>query len=99
MYTGAPQPGYGGPQYNQAAPPMYSPPPANNEYYGNNTAGHGANQSYFGGGQQQNGIELQQPQSTYQPATGGDPVYQPPSGPPPGKQGGLVDKLKTWRRG
>ncbi|KAI9720593.1 MAG: hypothetical protein M1812_002773 [Candelaria pacifica] len=89
-YTGAPQPGYGGEQYNQAAPPMYSPPPANNGYYGNNNAGYGANQSYFGGGQQQTGIELQQPQHAYQPASGGDPVYQAPPGAPPAKNDGII---------
>lgn len=87
-YTGAPQPGYGGDQYNQGAPPVYSPPP-NNGYYGNNNAGYGANQSYFGGNQP-NGIELQQPQNAYQPATGGDPVYQAPYGAPPAKNDGII---------
>jgi len=85
QYTGA-QPYYAGnnnPQYNaeapsNGAPPVYSPPP-NQNYYGNNQADHG----YFGG--QQTGIELQQPQSAYQPQRGGDPVYFPPSGPPPAK--------------
>ncbi|CAF9907218.1 MAG: hypothetical protein HETSPECPRED_007073 [Heterodermia speciosa] len=99
QYTGA-QPYYAGNQYNQgqnqAAPP-YSPTNnqggadgyyANNQgnqgYYGNNQAGQG----YFGG--QQNGVELQQPNSSYQPQRGGDPVYSPPAGPPPGKGDGIV---------
>ena len=91
QYTGAPY--YANNQYpqgqNQAAPP-YSP--SNNQggaagYYGN-TPGYGNNQGgqgYFGG--QQNGVELQQPNSTYQQQRGGDPVYSPPAGPPPGKGG------------
>lgn len=64
-------------QPNNAAPPYSGP---NQGYYGGNQG----NQGYFGGGQQ-NGVELQQPTSTYQPQTGGDPVYSPPAGPPPGK--------------
>lgn len=82
QYTGA-QPYYGGDnQYNNqpAAQPAYSPPP-NGNYYGNQ----GANQTYFGG--QQSGVELQSPNNTYQPPRGGDQVYSPPSGPPPGKDG------------
>ncbi|KAI9808913.1 MAG: hypothetical protein M1827_007138 [Pycnora praestabilis] len=78
-YTGTQE--YGNSGYNNPAPP-YSPPPAANGYYGNN-GGYGGNQGYFNG--QQNGIELQQPQSSYQPARGGDPVYDAPQGPPPGK--------------
>ncbi|KAL8691366.1 MAG: hypothetical protein Q9218_003386 [Villophora microphyllina] len=77
QYTGN-QPAYGGPPAGQ---PVYSPPPPNQGYYGNN-----ANQGYFGG-QQQNGVELQQPDHSYQPQRGGDQVYSPPSGPPPGKDG------------
>lgn len=63
--------------------PAYSPPP-NNTYYGN-----GENAGYYG---QQSGIEMQnqpsQPQTAYQPPRGGDYVYQPPPGPPPGKADG-----------
>ncbi|KAG7006330.1 hypothetical protein G7Y79_00015g039200 [Physcia stellaris] len=93
QYTGA-QPYYAGNQgQNQPAPP-YSPTnnqagnqgyygntPGNQGYYGNNQDGQG----FFGG--QQNGVELQQPNSTYQPQRGGDAVYSPPPGPPPGKGG------------
>ncbi|KAL8943438.1 MAG: hypothetical protein Q9216_001076 [Gyalolechia sp. 2 TL-2023] len=83
QYTGA-QPYYGGGnQYNNNQPTgqaVYSPPP-NQNYYGNQ----GANQSYFGG--QQSGVELQSPNNTYQPPRGGDQVYSPPTGPPPGKDG------------
>jgi len=74
--------------YNGGAAPPYSPPIGNqptgntfnsNEgYYGHHGGGHG-----YGG--QQNGIELQQPQSSYQPQRGGDPVYEAPMGPPPAK--------------
>ncbi|KAL8954016.1 MAG: hypothetical protein Q9222_000138 [Ikaeria aurantiellina] len=88
QYTGASQPYYGGGgaggnQYNNqsAGQPAYAPPPANQNYYGNG----GANQSYFGG--QQSGVELQQPNNSYQPQRGGDQVYSPPTGPPPGKDG------------
>lgn len=82
QYTGAPQPQYGG---NNGAPPVYSPPPQNQGYYGGTPNQYGgANQGYFGG-QQQSGVELQQPNSAYVPQRGGDPVYSPPSGPPPGK--------------
>ena len=76
---------YTGPQNyatdgREGAAPPYAPP-ANNTYYPNNT---GVQQGYYG---QENGIELQTPHSTYQPARGGDPVYTAPSGPPPGKDG------------
>ncbi|KAL8841936.1 MAG: hypothetical protein Q9170_000716 [Blastenia crenularia] len=77
QYTGA-QPSYGNIQ--PTAQPVYAPP-TNQNYYGNQ----GANQSYFGG--QQSGVELQSPNNTYQPPRGGDQVYNPPAGPPPGKDG------------
>lgn len=91
QYTGA-QPYYAGnPQYNNAAqgaaPPVYSPPP-NQTYYGNGQGNGQGNPGYFGG--QESGIELQQPQSAYQPQRGGDPVYAPPMGPPPGKGDGII---------
>ena len=86
---GTAPPGHGPAQYtggaqqhnNQqySAPPVYSPSP-NQTYYGPE-----GNQPYFRG--QEQGVELQQPQSTYQPAVGGDPVYTAPAGPPPGKKG------------
>ncbi|KAL8940598.1 MAG: hypothetical protein Q9211_002193 [Gyalolechia sp. 1 TL-2023] len=82
QYTGAQPPLGGGNPYNSqaAAQPVYSPPP-NQNYYGTP----GANQTYFGG--QQSGVELQSPNNTYQPPRGGDQVYSPPNGPPPGKEG------------
>jgi len=71
-----------------AAPP-YSPP-LNNQQTGNtfnsNEGYYGSpNQGYAQYGGQQNGIELQQPQNTYNPQRGGDPVYEAPQGAPPGK--------------
>ncbi|MCJ1264825.1 hypothetical protein MMC22_004700 [Lobaria immixta] len=75
QYPG-PQPYYGG--NNQQPPPVHGAP-QNQTYYGN------GNQGYFGG--QQSGIELQQPQGAYRPPGGGDPVYSPPAGAPPGKGG------------
>ena len=78
MYTGPPQP-YG--QQTGGQPPVYSPPPQQ-QGYGYNQYG-GSNQGYFGG--QQTGVELQSPTNTYQPQAGGQPVYNPPVGPPPGK--------------
>jgi hypothetical protein len=82
QYTGPPQPFYGGNQYNQPPPPTAAPPysPSNQGYYGNTNNG---NQGYFGG--QQTGVELQPPQNTHPPQRGGDAVYEPPPGPPPGK--------------
>jgi len=74
--------GYDGGQtgpYNGGAPaPPYSPPVENN-YTGNTF---NSNDGYYG---QQSGIELQPPQSAYQPPRGGDPVYEAPQGPPPKK--------------
>ncbi|ORY04272.1 chitin synthesis regulation, congo red resistance, RCR protein, partial [Clohesyomyces aquaticus] len=63
-------------QPNQPAPP-YTPQPQSSYY--------GANQGYYQQqpyGQQQ-GVELQPPQAAH--PRGGDDVYSPPSGPPPGK--------------
>ncbi|MCJ1338671.1 hypothetical protein MMC09_003960 [Bachmanniomyces sp. S44760] len=92
QYTGAQtgQPGYNNNMYGnnnaytngyagQEQAPVYSPPAGQPPYHG------GENQSYFGG--QQNGIELQQPPNAYtnQPVRGGDGVYAPPEGAPPGK--------------
>lgn len=83
QYTGAPpQPYFAS---NNQAPPVYSPPVSNQGYY---NQGHEQNQGYFGG--QQQGVELQQPESAHAPQRGGEPVYDfaPPVGPPPGKKGG-----------
>ena len=79
QYTGAPPQQYNG---NTAAAPPYSPP-ANQGYYGQGYNS-GTNQGYFGG--QQQGVELQQPENAY--ARGGENVYSPPAGPPPGKKAG-----------
>ncbi|KAH8689230.1 chitin synthesis regulation, congo red resistance, RCR protein [Phaeosphaeriaceae sp. PMI808] len=73
------------PYYNnqhQPAPP-YSAQPQQNGYYGGAQQQQpygGQSQSYYNG-QQQSGVELQSPQPTY----GGQNMYQPPPGPPPGK--------------
>lgn len=77
------QPYYGGGQHNNQQQPQ-APPyenPSNQGYYGGNNG----NPGYFGG--QQNGVELQQPQSTYQRGGADNTVYSPPAGPPPGKGG------------
>ena len=81
--------------YAGGAAPPYSPPVKNNVtgntftsnegYYGQQT--YGAGPAYGG---QQTGIELQPPQSSYQPQRGGDNVYEPPTGPPPGKGDGII---------
>ncbi|KAF1916350.1 chitin synthesis regulation, resistance to congo red-domain-containing protein [Ampelomyces quisqualis] len=74
-------PYYNNNQYSQPAPPYQAETgDANKGYY----TGNGANQSYYTG-QQQNGVELQQPQPAY-----GGAQYQPPPGPPPGHGDGIV---------
>ena len=76
-----PQPYYASNQYPQSPPPNVAPPvyvPPNQGFYGGDQ-----NHGYFGG--QQTGVELQTPDHSYQPQTGGQPVYNPPAGPPPGK--------------
>jgi len=81
------QPYYNNNQYNQPAPP-YSAQNQNQNQYGANQ-GYYAQQPY---GQQpygqQNGVELQPPQPTH--GRGGDDVYAPPAGPPPGKAEGVI---------
>ncbi|PSN64241.1 hypothetical protein BS50DRAFT_678384 [Corynespora cassiicola Philippines] len=76
------------PYYNSnypQPPPQYSAQPPQNSYYGQ-SQGYYGQQPY---GQQQNGVELQSPQPAYN--RGGDDVYAPPPGPPPGKGGdGIV---------
>ncbi|OCK85159.1 hypothetical protein K432DRAFT_431743 [Lepidopterella palustris CBS 459.81] len=68
------------PYYNSQAAPPYTPAP-------NNTYFEGQNQGYYG---QQNGVELQSPMPAHYGARGGDNVYSPPSGPPPGKEDGII---------
>jgi hypothetical protein len=73
--------------YNGPAAPPYSPPAMGNQRTGNTF---NSNEGYYANqhnGYQQNDIELQSPQSAYQPQRGGDPVYDAPMGPPPGKKG------------
>lgn len=93
-YYNSNQPYNGGQPFHPAPP--YSPPVANqntgntfnsNEgYYGQHNNGYGG-----GYGGQQNGIELQPPQNVYAPrGTGGEPVYEAPQGPPPGKGDGII---------
>lgn len=74
-------------QPNAAPPPPYQGTQAtgttfnsNDGYYGH----HNVNPQY------EQGIELQQPQSTYVPQRGGDPVYDAPQGPPPKKGDGII---------
>jgi len=71
--------------YNGGAPaPPYSAPPVGNQNTGTTF---NPNDGYYGG---HNNIEMQPPQSTYQPQRGGDPVYEAPMGPPPGKGDGII---------
>lgn len=65
---------------NEGTVPPYSSAPPSGAYQGNQPTG--ANQGYYG---QQNGVELQAPQNSYQPPHAGENVYAPPPGPPPGK--------------
>lgn len=81
------------------APPAYYPPPpqysAQPPVYPQGTGQKfNQNDGYYANGQQE-GIQLQQPQNTYQPPQnvytppaaspyGGEPAYSPPAGPPPG---------------
>jgi len=73
---------YANQPYNGGAAPPYSPP-IPNQQTGNTF---NSNDGYYG---HQSGIELQPPTSAYQPQRGGDPVYDAPMGPPPGK-GGII---------
>lgn len=56
--------------------PPYSPPRNNGPMNNYNQ-----NDGYYGG--QESGVAA--PQNAYHPGTGGSNVYQPPTGPPPGK--------------
>ena len=72
----------------QAPPPQYGGQQQDGGYYGQQQQQHqGSNQGYYGG--QQQGVELQSPEVAYQ-GQAGQNVYQPPSGPPPGKGDGVV---------
>ena len=95
-----PAPAYKPPQGQQnwgAAAPPYSPPIANQptgNTFNSNDGYYGHQQQYgqnpYGG--QQSGVELQPPQSAYQPhvTRGGENVYEAPMGAPPGKGDGIV---------
>jgi len=75
--------------YNGAAPP-YSPPFENQHTgttFNNNDGYYGQHGGYTG---PEPGIELQQPQSSYHPQRGGEPVYEAPLGPPPRKGDGVI---------
>jgi len=81
-----------------APPPYYPPPPQYSTAPAQYPQGTGQkfnqNDGYYAN-QNQEGIHLQQPQSTYQPPNNypspsgypqnGEPVYSPPEGPPPRK--------------
>jgi hypothetical protein len=69
--------------YNGGAAPPYEPP------IPNQTTGEtfNSNDGYYG---RNNAYELQQPQNSYQPQRGGDPVYDAPQGPPPKKGDGII---------
>lgn len=88
---------HGTPQYygnNENSTP--SQPAVNQNYYGGYNQGNDDAPAYnqYGGGQNSGyygqASELQQPSSAYQPARGGEPVYSPPSGPPPGGKGDVI---------
>ncbi|CAN8099459.1 unnamed protein product [Discula destructiva] len=65
---------------NQPPPPQYTPAPAQGQQYTGQTFN--SNEGYYG--HHQNDVPLQQPAGSYYPR-GGEPVYEPPAGPPPAK--------------
>lgn len=71
--------GYGGNKHNQPPPPQYTPNVVPNQYTGQTFD---SNEGYYG--HHQNDVPLQQPAGSYYPR-GGEPVYEPPSNPPPAK--------------
>jgi len=87
-YGGAKPPGQQNPgyyhndPYNGGAAPPYEAPIAGQQT--GNTFN--SNEGYYG----HNQYELQQPQSSYHPQRGGDPVYASPDGPPPRKGDGII---------
>ncbi|KAF7511134.1 hypothetical protein GJ744_005365 [Endocarpon pusillum] len=70
------------PQYGNQSAPAYDQGQEGG-YYNQTQGGTGANQGYYGG-QQTGATELQPPPNAYR---AGDQVYEPPAGPPPGKDG------------
>jgi len=78
---------YGNQPYNGGAAPPYSAPIVNPQTE-NTFNGNGGYYEHDRYGGQQSGIELQQPQNAY--TRGGDPVYNSPQGPPPGKGDGFI---------
>ncbi|CAI6335249.1 unnamed protein product [Periconia digitata] len=77
------QPYYNNNGQNYAQPPpQYTPQP---QYGAQNQGYYGAQQPKYG---QENGVELQQPQPTYN--RGPEAEYAPPPGPPPAKNDGIV---------
>jgi hypothetical protein len=81
----APGPKYGynnNPNAYQPPPPQYSAQPQQETYTGQTF---NPNDGYYGSpyGNQQEGIQLQQPATSYHRGT--ENVYEPPTGPPPKK--------------
>ncbi|KAJ4396916.1 hypothetical protein N0V93_001138 [Gnomoniopsis smithogilvyi] len=72
--------GFGHKNHNQPPPPQYTPAPPQGQQYTGQTFD--SNDGYYG--HHQNDVPLQQPSGTYYPR-GGEPVYEPPAGPPPPK--------------
>lgn len=72
--------GFGHKNHNQPPPPQYTPAPPQGQQYTGQTFD--SNDGYYG--HHQNDVPLQQPTGTYYPR-GGEPVYEPPAGPPPAK--------------
>lgn len=74
---------YSNQPYNGGAAPPYEPPIPNQA----TGTTFNSNDGYYG---HNNAFELQQPQHSYQPQRGGDPVYDAPLGAPPKKGDGIV---------
>jgi hypothetical protein len=77
---------YSNEPYNGGAAPPYSPPVPNQA----TGTTFNSNDGYYGHDSYGQQYELQQPQSSYQPQRGGDPVYDAPQGPPPKKGDGII---------
>lgn len=65
---------------HQPPPPQYTPAPVQGQQSTGQTFN--SNDGYYG--HHQNDVPLQQPTGSYYPR-GGEPVYEPPAGPPPAK--------------
>ena len=79
--------------YNGAPAPPYTPAVGNQQTgntFNSNDGYYGVQGYNYGYNEQQNGVELQSPQSAYVPQRGGDPVYEAPQGPPPKKGDGII---------